>query len=260
MTGSTFEEITKKKPEKSLVAPLKHRAGRNNQGRLTVRHRGGGHKRMYRIIDWKRERIGVPCTVTAIEYDPNRSARIALVQYEDGEKRYIIAPVGLKVGTQLMSGPDAEVATGNAMALRNLPLGSVIHNIELRPGQGAKIVRSAGTRAQLMAKDGDWAQIRLPSGEVHRVHINCMATIGQVGNPEHGDQKIGKAGRSRWMGIRPTVRGSVMNPRDHPHGGGEGKAPRGGQPQTPWGKPAMGYRTRRRKDTDKFIVRRRGSR
>jgi large subunit ribosomal protein L2 len=182
------------------------------------------------------------------------------VQYEDGEKRYIIAPIGLKVGATLMSGPDAEVATGNAMALRNLPLGSVIHNIELRPGQGAKIVRSAGTRAQLMAKDGDWAQVRLPSGEVHRVHINCMATIGQVGNPEHGDQKIGKAGRSRWMGIRPTVRGSVMNPRDHPHGGGEGKAPRGGQPQTPWGKPAMGYRTRRRKDTDKFIVRRRGSR
>jgi len=260
MTGSTFEEITKKKPEKSLVEPLKKRAGRNNAGRLTVRHRGGGHKRMYRVIDWKRERIGVPCTVSAIEYDPNRSARIALVEYADGEKRYIIAPVGLKVGPQLMSGPEAEVATGNAMALRNLPLGSVIHNIELRPGQGAKIVRSAGTRAQLMAKDGDWAQIRLPSGEVHRVHINCMATIGQVGNPEHGDQKIGKAGRSRWLGIRPTVRGSVMNPRDHPHGGGEGKAPRGGQPQTPWGKPAMGYRTRRRKDTDKFIVRRRGSR
>jgi large subunit ribosomal protein L2 len=259
MTGSTFEEITKKKPEKSLIEPLKKRAGRNNQGRLTVRHRGGGHKRMYRIIDWKRDKTGMPSSVIAIEYDPNRSARIALVQYEDGEKRYIIAPTGVKVGTRLMSGPEAELAPGNALPLRNIPTGTIIHNIELRPGQGAKMVRSAGNAAQLMAKDGDWAQVRLPSGEVHRVHCQCMATIGQVGNAEHAGMKLGKAGRSRWLGIRPTVRGSAMTPRDHPHGGGEGKAPRGGQPQTPWGKPAMGYRTRRRKDTDKYIVRRRGS-
>jgi large subunit ribosomal protein L2 len=259
MTGSTFEEITKKKPEKSLIEPLKKRAGRNSQGRLTVRHRGGGHKRMYRIIDWKRDKIGVPATVIAIEYDPNRSARIALVEYADGEKRYIIAPSAVKVGAKLMSGPDAELMPGNALPLRNIPTGTMVHNIELRPGQGAKMVRSAGNAAQLMAKDGDWAQVRLPSGEVHRVHCQCMATIGQVGNAEHAAMKLGKAGRSRWLGIRPTVRGSAMTPRDHPHGGGEGKAPRGGQPQTPWGKPAMGYRTRRRKDTDRFIVRRRGS-
>jgi large subunit ribosomal protein L2 len=260
MIGYTFEEITKKKPEKSLVEPIKKTAGRNNQGRISVRHRGGGHKRMYRIIDWKRDKIGVPCRVTAIEYDPNRSARIALVEYADGEKRYIIAAAALKVGAKLMSGPEAELSVGNALPLKNIPTGTMIHNLELRPGRGAQMVRSAGNFAQLMAKDGDWAQVRLPSGEVHRVHINCMATIGQVGNAEHAQIKIGKAGRSRWLGIRPTVRGSVMNPRDHPHGGGEGKAPRGGQPQTPWGKPAMGYRTRRRKDTDKFIVRRRGKR
>jgi large subunit ribosomal protein L2 len=260
MTGYTFEEITKKKPEKSLVEPIKKTAGRNNQGRISVRHRGGGHKRMYRIIDWKRDKVGVPCRVTAIEYDPNRSARIALVQYADGEKRYIIAAAALKVGARLMSGPEAELSVGNALPLKNIPTGTMIHNLELRPGRGAQMVRSAGNFAQLMAKDGDWAQVRLPSGEVHRIHINCMATIGQVGNAEHAQVKIGKAGRSRWLGIRPTVRGSVMNPRDHPHGGGEGKAPRGGQPQTPWGKPAMGYRTRRRKDTDKFIVRRRGKR
>ena len=259
MTGSTFEEITKKKPEKSLIEPLKQRAGRNSQGRLTVRHRGGGHKRMYRIIDWKRDKIGVVGTVIAIEYDPNRSARIALVEYADGEKRYIIAPTAVKVGATLMSGPDAELSPGNALPLRNIPTGTMVHNIELRPGQGAKMVRSAGNAAQLMAKDGDWAQVRLPSGEVHRVHCQCMATIGQVGNAEHAAMKLGKAGRSRWLGIRPTVRGSAMTPRDHPHGGGEGKAPRGGQPQTPWGKPAMGYRTRRRKNTDRFIVRRRGS-
>lgn len=257
MTGSTFEEITKTRPEKSLLEPLRKRAGRNNQGRITVRHRGGGHKRRYRIIDWKRDKNGVPAAVVGIEYDPNRSARIALVQHEDGEKRYIIAPAGLKVGAKIMSGPDAELAVGNALPLRNIPTGTTIHNIELRPGQGARLVRSAGAWAQLMAKEGDWAQIRLPSGEVHLVHLNCVATIGQVGNPEHAAMKLGKAGRSRWLGIRPTVRGSAMNPRDHPHGGGEGKAPRGGQPQTPWGKPAMGYRTRRRKDTDKFIIRRR---
>ncbi|HZT09320.1 MAG TPA: 50S ribosomal protein L2 [Chloroflexota bacterium] len=257
MTGSTFSEITKSKPEKSLVVPLKKRAGRNNSGRLSVRHRGGGHKRMYRIVDWKRDKIGVGGVVQAIEYDPNRAARIALVQYDDGEKRYVIAPAGLRVGARIMSGSDADLAVGNTLPLRNIPTGTTIHNIELRPGQGARLVRSAGNAAQLMAKDGDWAQVRLPSGEVHRVHCDCKATIGQVGNPEHAAMKLGKAGRSRWLGIRPTVRGSVMNPRDHPHGGGEGKAPRGGQPQTPWGKPAMGYRTRRRKDTDQFIVRRR---
>jgi len=259
MTGSTFEEITKWKPEKSLTEPMRKRAGRNNQGRITVRHRGGGHKRKYRIIDWRRDKRDTPATVIAIEYDPNRSARIALLQYEDGEKRYIVAPAGLKVGAKVMSGPNAELSTGNALPLKNIPTGTTIHNLELRPGQGARLVRSAGNAAQLMAKEGDWAQVRLPSGEVHRIHTACMATIGQVGNSEHAAMKVGKAGRSRWLGIRPTVRGSAMNPRDHPHGGGEGKAPRGGQPQTPWGKPAMGYRTRRRKDTDKFIARRRGS-
>jgi large subunit ribosomal protein L2 len=259
MTGSTFEEITKWKPEKGLTEPIRKRAGRNNQGRITVRHRGGGHKRKYRIIDWRRDKRDIPATVIAIEYDPNRSARIALLQYEDGEKRYIVAPSGLKVGAKIMSGPNAELATGNALPLRNIPTGTTIHNLELRPGQGARLVRSAGNAAQLMAKEGDWAQVRLPSGEVHRIHTACIATIGQVGNSEHAAMKVGKAGRTRWLGIRPTVRGSAMTPRDHPHGGGEGKAPRGGQPQTPWGKPAMGYRTRRRKDTDKFIARRRGS-
>lgn len=259
MTGSTFTEITKSKPERSLLAPIKGKAGRNNQGRVSVRHRGGGHKRRYRVIDWKRDKIGVPGTVEAIEYDPNRAARIALVAYDDGEKRYILAPAGIRVGARISSGPDAELSVGNALPLRAIPTGTTIHNIEIRPGQGARLVRSAGNAAQLMAKDGDWAQVRLPSGEVHRIHCECTATVGQVGNPEHAAMKVGKAGRSRWLGIRPTVRGSAMTPRDHPHGGGEGKAPRGGQPQTPWGKPAMGYRTRRRKDTDKFIVRRRGS-
>ncbi|MSQ23196.1 MAG: 50S ribosomal protein L2 [Chloroflexi bacterium] len=260
MVGFTFSEITKTKPEKNLVEPLKSRAGRNNMGRLTVRHQGGGAKRMYRLIDWKRDKIGVDAVVTAIEYDPNRSARIALVQYSDGERRYIIAPNGLKVGAAVASGIGSEINVGNALPLKNIPVGTTIHNIELRPGQGARMVRSAGNSAQLLAKEGDWAQIRLPSGEVRRVGLACMATVGQVGNSEHAGEKLGKAGRSRWRGIRPTVRGSVMNPRDHPHGGGEGKAPRGGQPQTPWGKPAMGYRTRRRKDTDRFIVRRRGAR
>src|SRR6476646_2886226 len=236
MSVSTFEELTKgKKPERSLLEPLKKSGGRNNLGRISVRHRGGGHKRMYRIIDWKRDKLGMPARVVSIEYDPNRTARIALLQYADGEKRYIIAPVGLKAGARVTSGPEAE----------------------LSPGRGGQMCRSAGGSAQLMAKDGDCAQFLLPSGEVRRVLTVCMATIGQVGNPEHGTLNLGKAGRSRHLGIRPTVRGSVMNPRDHPHGGGEGKAPRGGQPQTPWGKPAMGYRTRRRKDTDKFIVRRR---
>ncbi|MBI4213822.1 MAG: 50S ribosomal protein L2 [Chloroflexi bacterium] len=260
MVGFTFEEVTKVKPEKSLIEPLKSKAGRNNLGRLTVRHQGGGAKRMYRLIDWKRNKVDMEAKVASIEYDPNRSARIALLEYSDGEKRYIIAPNGLKVGATVSSGTTAEINVGNALPLRNIPVGTTVHNIELRSGQGARMVRSAGNAAQLLAKDGEWAQIRLPSGEVRRVHLTCMATIGQVGNSEHAGQKLGKAGRSRWRGIRPTVRGSVMNPRDHPHGGGEGKAPRGGQPQTPWGKPAMGFRTRRRRDADRFVVRRRGSR
>ena len=257
MSVSTFEEITKKKPEKSLTEPLKQRGGRNNQGRMTTRHRGGGHKRKYRIIDWRRDKVGALADVVAIEYDPNRSARIALVQYEDGEKRYILAPAGLKVGTRVSSGPDAEIAVGNALPLRAIPLGTQIHNIEMHIGRGGQLVRGAGGAAQLMAKEGDWATIRLPSGETRRVHQNCTATIGAVGNSEHATIKIGKAGRSRWLGRRPTVRGSAMNPRDHPHGGGEGKAPIGGQPQTPWGKPAMGKKTRRRSYTDKFIIRKR---
>ena len=260
MSVSTFEELTKgKKPERSLLEPLKKSGGRNNAGRLTVRHRGGGHKRMYRVIDWKRNKLGVLARVVSIEYDPNRSARLALLQYADGEKRYILAPIGLRVGMRVSNGPEAELTPGNALALRDIPTGTVIHNVELKPGRGGQMVRGAGTGAQLMAKDEEWCQVRLPSGEVRRVHASCMATIGQVGNSEHATLSIGKAGRSRWLGRRPTVRGSVMNPRDHPHGGGEGKAPIGGQPQTKWGKPAMGKKTRRRKDTDKFIVRKRGS-
>jgi large subunit ribosomal protein L2 len=260
MSVSTFEELTKgKKPERSLLEPLRQSGGRNNAGRMTVRHRGGGHKRMYRIIDWKRDKVGVAARIVSIEYDPNRTARIALLEYADGERRYILAPVGLKVGQRVSSGPEADLAPGNALPLRDIPTGTVIHNIELKPGRGGQMVRGAGGSAQLMAKDADWAQVRLPSGEVRRVLTACMATIGQVGNPEHGTLNLGKAGRSRWLGRRPTVRGSVMNPRDHPHGGGEGKAPIGGQPQTKWGKPAMGKKTRRRKDTDRFIVRKRGS-
>lgn len=255
MSVSTFDEITKRRPEKSLTEPLKRTAGRNNNGRVTTRHRGGGHKRLYRVIDWKRAKTGVLATVTAIEYDPNRSARIALLQYADGDKAYIVAPVGLRVGQRVSSGPEAELAVGNALPLRDIPVGSVIHNIELKPGRGGQLVRGAGVGAQLMAKEGDWAQVRLPSGEVRLVHVTCLATMGQVGNPEHATISIGKAGRSRHLGIRPTVRGSAMNPRDHPHGGGEGKAPVGGQPQTKWGKVAMGKRTRRRKSTDKLIVR-----
>ena len=259
MSGYTFEEITATRPYKPLTEPLKKRGGRNAQGRITVRHRGGGAKRLYRIIDWKRNKLGVPAEVRTIEYDPNRSARIALLEYADGEKRYIVAPQGVRVGQRLMSGPDAELSPGNALALRDIPVGTVVHNVELKPGRGAQIVRSAGVGAQLMAKEADWATLRLPSGEMRRVHVTCMATIGQVGNPEHATIKIGKAGRSRWLGRRPHVRGSAMTPRDHPHGGGEGKAPVGGQPQTPWGKPAMGYKTRRNKATDKYIVRRRKS-
>ncbi len=259
MSVSTFEEITRSRPERSLVEKKVSKAGRNNQGRITARHRGGGVKRQYRIIDFKRNKFGIPAKVFSIEYDPNRSARIALLHYVDGEKRYIIAPNGLKVGDRVMSGPEAEIRVGNALPLRNIPTGTVIHNIELHQGRGAQMVRSAGGAAQLMAKEGDYAQIRLPSGEQRLVHINCLATIGQVGNLDHENIRIGKAGRSRWLGRRPHVRGSVMNPVDHPHGGGEGRAPIGGQPQTPWGKPALGHRTRRNKRTEKFIIRRRNA-
>ncbi len=259
MSVSTFEEITKSKPERSLVVSLKKHSGRNNQGKITTRHRGGGVKRAYRLIDFKRNKLSVPAKVAAIEYDPNRTARIALLHYVDGEKRYILAPVGLKVGDRVVAGPEADIRPGNALPLKNIPTGTTIHNIELERGRGAQMVRGAGAGAQLMAKEGDYAQVRLPSGEQRRVHILCMATIGQVGNTDHENVKIGKAGRSRHMGRRPTVRGSVMNPRDHPHGGGEGRAPIGGKPQTPWGKPAMGYKTRRNKRTDRFIVRRRNA-
>jgi len=257
MSVVSSDDITTDKPHKPLLKPLKSKAGRNNQGRITTRHRGGGHKRMYRIIDFKRNKDGVAARVATIEYDPNRSARIALLHYEDGEKRYIVAPNGLKVGDRLMNGPEAEIRVGNCLPLRNLPLGSTIHNIELHPGRGGQLVRSAGNSAQLVAREGNYATVRMPSGEMRLILVTCRATIGQVGNLDHQNQNIGKAGRSRHMGRRPTVRGSVMNPNDHPHGGGEGRAPIGGQPKTPWGKPAMGARTRHNKKTDKFIVRRR---
>lgn len=258
-SGHTFEELTKKRPERSLVESLrKNNAGRNNQGRLTVRHRGGGHKRLYRRIDWKREKYGVPARVAAIEYDPNRSARIALLHYADGEKRYILAPNQLSVDDMLMSGPGADLRIGNAMPLLDMPTGTQVHNVELNPGRGGQLVRTAGASAQLMAKEGEYALLRLPSSEMRRVRIECMATIGQVGNIEHGLIKLGKAGRSRHRRRRPQVRGSVMNPVDHPHGGGEGRAGIGmPSPKTPWGKPTLGYRTRRNKRTGKFIVRRR---
>lgn len=259
MSVSTFEEITKTRPEKSLTVKLNKKAGRNNQGKITTRHRGGGAKRAYRLIDFKRNKLGIPAKVAAIEYDPNRSARIALLHYVDGEKRYIIAPYGLKVGDHVVAGPEADIRVGNALPLKNIPTGTTIHNIEMQRGRGGQLVRGAGVGAQLMAKEGDYALIRLPSGEQRNIHILCMATIGQVGNIDHENVSIGKAGRSRHMGRRPTVRGSVMNPRDHPHGGGEGRAPIGGKPQTPWGKPALGYKTRRNKRTDRFIVRRRNA-
>ncbi|NJM05148.1 50S ribosomal protein L2 [Candidatus Gracilibacteria bacterium] len=258
MSVSTFEEITKKNPERSLLEPLRKKGGRNNQGRITVRHRGGGHKRHYRIIDFKRNKLGMPGRVAAIEYDPNRSARIALVNYSDGEKRYILAPVGLQVGDTVMSGPDADIRVGNALPLHAIPLGSQVHNIELQIGRGGVMVRSAGASAQLMAKEGDYATLRMPSGEMRMFHVNCMATIGQVGNVDHQNIRIGKAGRNRWLGKRPQVRGTAMNPRDHPHGGGEGRAPIGmSTPKTKWGKPARGVKTRNNKVTDRFIVRRR---
>ncbi len=260
MTGATFEEITKDKPEKSLLLPLKKRAGRNMQGRITVRHRGGGAKRRLRIIDFKRDKVGVPGRVAAIEYDPNRSARIALIYYVDGEKRYILAPLELNVDDIIKSGSDAEIKPGNSLPLKLIPSGTLIHNIELQKGRGGQLVRSAGMAAQLVAKEGEYALIRLPSGEARRIHSDCSATIGQVGNVDHQGVKLGKAGRKRWLGWRPTVRGSAMSPRDHPHGGGEGRSPIGMPgPKTPWGKPALGYRTRKPKASDKMIVKRRGS-
>ena len=258
MSGPTFEEITKDKPEKSLLVPLKKRGGRNNQGRMTVRHRGGGAKRKLRVIDFKRDKTGVPGRVAAIEYDPNRSARIALIFYADGDKRYILAPVGLNIDDTVMSGPDAEVRPGNALPLNSIPNGTSLHNIEMERGKGAQMVRSAGTAAQLMVKEGEYALLRMPSGEMRRVRGECMATIGQVGNVDHQNIELGKAGRKRLMGWRPTVRGSAMSPRDHPHGGGEGRSPIGMPgPKTPWGKPALGYRTRKPKASDKLIVKRR---
>ena len=258
MTTSSFEEISTSKPERSLLEPLKNNAGRNNQGKITVRHRGGDGRRTYRRIDFRRDKFTVPGRVATIEYDPNRTARIALIHYRDGEKRYILAPLGLKVGDQVMSGPDAPVRVGNALPLARIPLGSTIHNIELTLGRGGQLVRSAGAAAQLLAREGDYAVVRMPSGELRRVHVRCMATLGQVGNLEHENESGGKAGRSRWLGKRPTVRGSTMNPVDHPHGGGEGKTGPGGNPKTPWGKPALGLRTRKRKKaSNKLIIRRR---
>jgi large subunit ribosomal protein L2 len=260
-SGYTFEEITKKRPEKRLTEPLRRTGGRNSQGKLTVRHRGGGAKRLYRIIDFKRNKTGVRGVVEAVEYDPNRSARIALIAYEDGDRRYILCPLGLKVGDSVMAGAGAEIRPGNALPLRSIPTGTLIHNIELQLGRGGQIVRSAGSGAQLMAKEGDYSLVRLPSGEMRRVLSACTATVGQVGNVEHNNIKLGKAGRARHRGQRPEVRGSAMNPRDHPHGGGEGKAPIGlPGPKSKWGKPTLGYRTRNNKATDKYIARRRGSR
>lgn len=253
---STFEEVTKRTPEKSLLVPLRKTGGRNALGRVTCRHRGGGHKRMYRLIDFQREKLGVPAKVVAVEYDPNRSSRIALLQYADGEKRYILAPLGLAVGDQVMSGPDAEVRVGNALPLRNIPVGLNVHNVELQPGQGARLVRTAGGTAQFVAKEGDHGLLRLPSGEMRKVRLECMATVGQVGNLEHENVSIGKAGRARWMGVRPSVRGVAMNPHDHPMGGGEGKSSGGRHPCSPWGKREV--KTRKRgKLSDRYIVKRR---
>jgi len=258
MTCSDFSEITTDKPEKSLLRPLKSKTGRNNSGRITCQHKGGGHKRAYRVIDFRRDKIGVLGVVKTVEYDPNRNVRISLVVYADGEKRYILTPHELKVGDTVKSGPDAEIKAGNALPLTNIPLGTVVHNIEMKPGKGGQLVRSAGAGAQVMAKEGDYVTVKLPSSEMRMIHKNCYASIGQLGNIEAKNMSIGKAGRSRWMGIRPTVRGVVKNPVDHPHGGGEGRTSSGGVPQTPWGKPALGYKTRRRKkQSDKYIVRKR---
>jgi len=258
MTGADFSEITKKKPEKSLLLPLKKKGGRNNQGRLTVRHRGGGAKRRIRIVDFKRDKFGVPGKVASVEYDPNRSANIALINYVDGEKRYILAPLGLKVGNTICSGADAELKPGNALPLKLIPSGTSIHNIELYRGKGGSLVRSAGVSARLMAREGGYCLVKLPSGELRRIHEECLATIGQVGNLYHNNINLGKAGNKRHRGWRPTVRGSAMNPRDHPHGGGEGRSPIGlPGPKTPWGKPALGYKTRRNRRSNNLIVRRR---
>jgi len=256
-TGLTFEEITTSKPHKPLLEPKNRISGRNNQGEITIWRRGGGHKRHYRVIDFKRDKTGVPARVATIEYDPNRSAFIALLSYADGEKRYILYPQGLKVGDHVVSGPEADIVTGNSLPLKNIPVGTMIHNIEMRPGKGGQMVRSAGGSAQLLAKEGEYAQVRLPSGEVRKVFIECVATIGQVGNLDHENISIGKAGRKRWMGIRPTVRGVAMNPVDHPLGGGEGKTSGGRHPVTPWGQPTRGYKTRNNKSTDRYIVKRR---
>jgi large subunit ribosomal protein L2 len=258
MTGYTFEEITKTKPERSLIVPLRKSGGRNAYGRITVRHRGGGNRRFIRLVDFKRDKHNIPAKVAAIEYDPNRTARLALLHYADGEKRYILAPLDVKVGDTLMSGKDAEIRPGNALPLANIPVGTTIHNIEIKEGRGGQMVRSAGGSAQLLAKEGDFAQIRMPSGEVRLIRQTCYATIGQIGNLDHSNVKLGKAGRKRHLGIRPTVRGSAMTPRDHPHGGGEGRQPVGlPGPKSPWGKPTLGYKTRRNKKTDQYIVRRR---
>jgi large subunit ribosomal protein L2 len=258
MTGYTFEEITKSTPERSLIKPLRKNGGRNAYGRVTVRHQGGGHRRQLRVVDFKREKRDIPAKVVAIEYDPNRTARLALLFYADGEKRYIIAPLGLKVGDSVVTSSQAEIRPGNNMPIANIPVGSLVHNIEVKEGKGGQLVRSAGAAAQLIAKEGDFAQIRMPSGEVRLIHQTCYATVGQVGNLEHSNIKLGKAGRKRHLGVRPTVRGSAMSPRDHPHGGGEGRQPIGKPgPRSPWGKPTLGYKTRHNKQTDKYIVRRR---
>lgn len=258
MTGHSFEEITRSKPERSLVVPLRKKGGRNTYGRVTVRHRGGGHRRNIRLVDFKRDKRGIPARVAAIEYDPNRTARLALLYYVDGEKRYIIAPLNLRVGDEVMAGPEAEIRPGNSLPISNIPVGTLVHNIEIYSGRGGQMVRAAGGAAQLLAKEGSYAQLRLPSGEVRLIRQECYATIGQIGNTDHSNIKLGKAGRKRHLGIRPAVRGSAMSPRDHPHGGGEGRSPIGmPSPKSPWGKPTLGKKTRRNKRTDKYIVRRR---
>lgn len=259
-TGYTFEEITKSKPERSLIVFRKAHAGRNNFGKITVRHQGGGNRQYIRLVDFKRDKRDIPAVVNAIEYDPNRTARLALLFYADGEKRYILAPLGLKVGDKVVSGTGAEIRPGNSMPISNIPVGTMVHNVEMVEGKGGQLVRSAGTSAQLLAKEGDYAQVRMPSGEVRLVRQACYATIGQIGNVDHGNIKLGKAGRKRYLGVRPTVRGTAMSPRDHPHGGGEGRQPAGMPgPKSPWGKPTRGYRTRRNKKTDQYIVRRRSA-
>ena len=256
MTVSTFDDVTKKEPEKSLLEPVTRKGGRNNTGRITTRHQGGGHKRRYRVVDFKRTKDGVPAKVAAIEYDPNRSARIALINYADGEKRYILQPVGLKVGDKIISGDNVDILTGNCLPLKNIPQGTMVHNVELKPGKGGQMARSAGAGVQVVAKEGDYVSVKMPSGEIRKIYLDCLATVGQVGNLDHENVSIGKAGRSRWLGKRPHVRGVAMNPVDHPLGGGEGKTSGGRHPVSPWGQPTKGFKTRRRKYTDRFIVER----